>query len=177
MSVGSESVTLGVWDTAGAERYESMSRIYYRAAKAALICFDLTDAESFEKVKLWVKELTESEPQCQLYVVGTKLDMLANGAERGVDALAARNFATQHGARYHETSSLTGRGIPELFDDVASRYLETLNAASSAQQQQQQQQSVQKRAAASGNVRLDGKAAAAQRNARRKKQSEKGCCE
>jgi putative protein kinase ArgK-like GTPase of G3E family len=119
-----------------------------------------------------VKELSDSEPQCQLYVVGTKLDMLANGSERGVDALAARNFATQHGARYHETSSLTGRGIPELFDDVASRFLETLNASNQQQQQQQQQQTKQR----SASVRIDGKAP--NRNAaRRKKNSEKGCCD
>ena len=59
-------------DTAGAERYESMSRIYYRGAKAALICYDMTDEESFSKVKFWLSELTENEPECALYVVGTK---------------------------------------------------------------------------------------------------------
>lgn len=26
-------------DTAGSERYESMSRIYYRGAKAAIVCY------------------------------------------------------------------------------------------------------------------------------------------
>jgi putative protein kinase ArgK-like GTPase of G3E family len=125
-------------------------------------------------VKLWVKELTDSEPQCQLYVVGTKLDALANGSERGVDALAARNFATQHGARYHETSSLSGRGVPELFDDVATRYLEQLQQASQLQHQQQSQQQNVQRRAASNNVRLDGGKGAPRR---RKKQSEGGCCE
>ena len=28
-----------VQDTAGSERYESMSRIYYRGAKAAIVCY------------------------------------------------------------------------------------------------------------------------------------------
>jgi GTPase SAR1 family protein len=48
-------------DTAGSERYEAMSRIYYRGAKAAIICFDLTEQNSFEKVKFWVKELAKNE--------------------------------------------------------------------------------------------------------------------
>jgi Ras-related protein Rab-24 len=70
--VGGTSLTLGIWDTAGAERYESMSRIYYRAAKAAVVCYDLTNRASFDKVKFWVEELLHNEDGCDLYIVGTK---------------------------------------------------------------------------------------------------------
>lgn len=48
-------------DTAGSERYESMSRMYYRNAQAAIICFDLSDTMSFEKAKDWVSEVREQE--------------------------------------------------------------------------------------------------------------------
>lgn len=48
-------------DTAGSERYEAMSRMYYRDAKAAVIAFDLTDAHSFEKAKFWITELKAAE--------------------------------------------------------------------------------------------------------------------
>ena len=54
--IDGETVTMGIWvntklilkskltnitqqDTAGSERYESMSRIYYRGAKAAIVCY------------------------------------------------------------------------------------------------------------------------------------------
>ena len=30
VSVGGRELVLGIWDTAGSERYESMSRMYYR---------------------------------------------------------------------------------------------------------------------------------------------------
>ena len=30
MTVGRQEVVLGVWDTAGSERYESMTKMYYR---------------------------------------------------------------------------------------------------------------------------------------------------
>jgi Ras-related protein Rab-24 len=65
-------ITLGIWDTAGAERYESMSRIYYRSARAACVCYDITNKESFRKVKFWVDELLQNEEQCAIYLVGTK---------------------------------------------------------------------------------------------------------
>ena len=44
-----DGVTLGLWDTAGQEQYASMSAMYYRDAKAALVCFDLTSRSSFER--------------------------------------------------------------------------------------------------------------------------------
>ena len=75
------------------ERYESMSRIYYRSARAACVCFgnvvhvnitlngttnlifilsDLSSKDSFKKVKFWVDELLQNEEQCAIYLVGTK---------------------------------------------------------------------------------------------------------
>ncbi len=48
-------------DTAGSERYEAMSRIYYRGARAAIVCYDLTDRTSFERTRFWVNELKNSE--------------------------------------------------------------------------------------------------------------------
>ena len=49
-----KSVTLGIWDTAGAERFESLSRVYYHSARAAVVCFDASNASSFQKMKFWV---------------------------------------------------------------------------------------------------------------------------
>lgn len=38
-----------------------MSRIYYRGAKGAVVCYDLTDITSFERAKFWVTELQKNE--------------------------------------------------------------------------------------------------------------------
>ncbi|KAG8128429.1 hypothetical protein E2320_015285 [Naja naja] len=67
MPVGGRTVTLGIWDTAGSERYEAMSRIYYRGAKAAIVCYDLTDRSSFQRAKFWVNELQNFEEVDELF--------------------------------------------------------------------------------------------------------------
>jgi len=121
MDVSGKEVTLGIWDTAGQERYESMSRIYYRSAKAALVCFDLTDSKSFDKVRFWVDELMANEEGCAIYIVGTKLDALGNGGSRIPDDVS--NYADRIGAKVYETSAKTGAGIDELFTDIALRYV------------------------------------------------------
>ena len=50
-------MSLGIWDTAGAERFEALSRMYYNGAKAAVLAFDPCNARSFEKLKFWVSLL------------------------------------------------------------------------------------------------------------------------
>ena len=45
----------GIWDTAGAEKFESISEQYTRNSDAAIICYDVTDKPTFEKAKQWVK--------------------------------------------------------------------------------------------------------------------------
>ena len=42
---------VNVWDTAGEERFQAVSRAYYRGAGAAIVCFDLNDRASFDKVR------------------------------------------------------------------------------------------------------------------------------
>lgn len=123
------SITMGVWDTAGSERYESMSRIYYRGAGAAVICYDLTDDSSFERAQFWVKELKKHEENCKLYLCGTKTDLIhSNKHNRKVDYHTTTDYAEEIGAQVFETSSKTGELVEELFYKVAEDYVKTATA-------------------------------------------------
>lgn len=53
-----------------------MAPMYYRNANAAILVFDLTNAETFDSIKAWVKELRGmvDEPM-YLCVVGNKTDL------------------------------------------------------------------------------------------------------
>ncbi|KAJ5594698.1 Ras-like GTP-binding protein RYL2 [Penicillium hispanicum] len=50
-------VRLQIWDTAGQERFRSISRLYYRGAHACLLCYDITDENSFQEMAGWLREL------------------------------------------------------------------------------------------------------------------------
>ncbi|KAG8439400.1 hypothetical protein GDO86_005565 [Hymenochirus boettgeri] len=112
MYVGGRNLTLGIWDTAGSERYEAMSRIYYRGAKAAIVCYDLTDSSSFDRVKFWVNELQNFEENCRLYICGNKSDLLENDkSQRQVDFHDVQDYAEEIKAYVCETSSKTGQSV------------------------------------------------------------------
>lgn len=115
---------IGIWDTAGSERYEAMSRIYYRGAKAAIVCYDITNKASWDRAKFWINELRRYEENCKIYLVGTKVDILLDDAtQRPVDVEVVTRYANGISAQHMETSSKTGVNVLELFQLIARDYL------------------------------------------------------
>lgn len=128
IAVRNRKITLGIWDTAGSERYEAMSRIYYRGAGAAIVCFDLTDRESYQKAKFWVDELRKHEEKCQIFLCGTKNDLIKEeGKFRAISYHDVQDYADDIGAKMFETSSKTGEGIAELFCQIAKDHIEAMS--------------------------------------------------
>ena len=77
-------MTLSIWDTAGQERFHALGPIYYRDADGAILVYDITDTDSFQKVKTWVKELRKMLGQgINLTIAGNKADL---EEQRRVDA-------------------------------------------------------------------------------------------
>jgi len=129
LDINGKEITLGIWDTAGQERYESMSRIYYRSAKAAIVCFDLSDPSSFDKVRFWIDELLQNEESCDIYIAGTKLDAIGSIVHLPEEV---REYATKIGAKIFQTSAKTGAGIDELFHDIAQSFVKKTMMSSSS---------------------------------------------
>jgi small GTP-binding protein len=51
------TMKIQLWDTAGTERYRTISPIYYRNLDGVLLIFDITDAGSFRSLQYWIDEL------------------------------------------------------------------------------------------------------------------------
>lgn len=44
-------------DTAGQERFHALGPIYYRDSNGAILVYDITDEDSFQKVGVWGRAL------------------------------------------------------------------------------------------------------------------------
>lgn len=49
-----ELLKVQIWDTAGTERFRTITPVYYRNVDGVLLVFDITDSESFETINFWV---------------------------------------------------------------------------------------------------------------------------
>lgn len=119
------SVILGIWDTAGSERYEAMTRMYYREANAAIVCFDLGMAFTFQRAKFWIRELRMIEENCKIYLCGTKLDLIRSNEVQLVEMAPIQNYAACIQAKMYITSSKTGENIAEMFDEIVQDFIAT----------------------------------------------------
>lgn len=70
-------VKLQIWDTAGHERFRTITSSYYRGAHALMIVFDISDHQSFlDAVNYWYGEIRSScPPETQILLVGNKCDL------------------------------------------------------------------------------------------------------
>ncbi|EGC35874.1 Rab GTPase [Dictyostelium purpureum] len=125
--VGDTEVLLGIWDTAGTERYQAVNRSYYRRANAAIVCYDLTNSETWEKVTFWAEELTQNEPDIEIYIVGTKLDLIQHGEQRAIPNIRVEETAKRYNAHIFETSSRTGENVSLLFQTIAENFCKKTN--------------------------------------------------
>ena len=74
---GEGQIKLTLWDTAGQEKFKSLTRMYFQDAEAALIVYDTTFQESFESAAKWVEDLKANAnvPDILIALVGNKSDM------------------------------------------------------------------------------------------------------
>ena len=105
-----------LWDTAGEERYKSITSVYYKGAKGALIVYDVTSQISFDNIGKWIMEIRDKTSiDITLMIVGNKIDL---NQYREVSNEQAMNKAKILGIPIMETSALDSTNVKEAFYDL-----------------------------------------------------------
>uniref|UniRef100_A0A1B6FEP0 Ras-related protein Rab-24 n=1 Tax=Cuerna arida TaxID=1464854 RepID=A0A1B6FEP0_9HEMI len=120
-----QTIQVGIWDTVGTERYRSMNQLFYRGAKAAIVCYDICEAKTWSDIKYWISQLRLHEEDCKIYLCGTKKDLVTEGfRQREVDFKVTSKHAEGIQAKITEVSSKTGDNVVELFQMIVDDYME-----------------------------------------------------
>ena len=109
-------INLDIWDTAGQERFRSMVPLYFKGAKAILICFDITDVNSFDGAKKWLSEIENLAKKTIIFLVGNKCDL---EDKRKISFENGNLFSQNKGIFYYETSAKNDVNVTLLFEKVA----------------------------------------------------------
>ena len=119
-----KKVQLKLLDTAGQEKYNALSKTYYKNADGVLFVFDLHQLESFENIESWIKLFEENSNRKGIprYLIGNKSDL-----ERKVDQKLIDDFIAKYNYKFQECSALNNSNIDKIFQDISeimySKYL------------------------------------------------------
>ncbi|TKS67540.1 Ras-related protein [Collichthys lucidus] len=119
------TLRLEIWDTAGQEKYHSVTPLYYRGAQAALLVYDISKRETFIRAQVWLKELEKQyiPGSTVIWLVGNKGDLATH---RQVSVEEGQSLANDRGLFFTEASALSGDQINELLLAIAHRVYECI---------------------------------------------------
>ena len=121
--IDEKKIKMQIWDTAGQERFKNIIASYYRGAHGILLIYDVTDKDSFKNLSNWLIEIEKNANKNVLKVlIGNKCDM---ESERKVTVEQGKDFATQYGMKFFETSAKNSTNVSDAFIAMTKEVMKT----------------------------------------------------
>ena len=122
IEINDRLIKMQIWDTAGHEKFRTITTSYYKSAHAIIVLYDITDINTFEHVKNWMIDIDKFAKSGVLrLLIGNKIDLNDN---RQVTKEAGETLANKFGVNFFEVSAKDNININELFLETAKSLLE-----------------------------------------------------
>ena len=110
-----EEIKIQIWDTAGQDRYRTITKSYIRGAHGIILIYDVTSRKSFEGIQSWVKQIKDqvSSKVC-VALVANKIDK----EKREVSPEEGIKLGKEIDYPFYESSAKEGKNINECFDNL-----------------------------------------------------------
>jgi len=105
-------IRLQIFDTAGQEKFRTITSSYYRGAAGALMVYDMTSKASFDSLTGWFGDINRYLPDVPRIVVANKSDLEKN---RVISTAQGEELAKKANAPFFETSAKAGDNVDEVF--------------------------------------------------------------
>jgi len=122
LDLDGKKINLTIWDTAGQEKFRSLTSSYYRGTQGIILVYDVTRRSSFASLELWLGEieLYATNRDVVKFLVGNKVDK----NNREVSREEAQKFAKSKSMLFMECSAKTNLGVQQAFHDFVSQILD-----------------------------------------------------
>lgn len=126
VTINNKKIKIQIWDTAGQENFQAITRSYYKGAVGALVVYDITRKETFEHVSNWIEDIKEfGSKDVVIILVGNKSDLQD---KRAVAFEEGKKLADEMGLLFLETSAKTSYNVAEVFYNGAEKILQNYDS-------------------------------------------------
>eukprot|EP00826_Nyctotherus_ovalis_P030925 TRINITY_DN2469_c0_g1_i1.p1 TRINITY_DN2469_c0_g1~~TRINITY_DN2469_c0_g1_i1.p1 ORF type:complete len:224 (-),score=52.88 TRINITY_DN2469_c0_g1_i1:121-717(-) len=113
LRVDDVTIKLQIWDTAGQDRFRTITQNYYKNAVGVILVYDCTSETSFNNIRSWMKQLESHANHDVIKVlVGNKYD----SPDIKVDAARGKALAEEFGIEFFEASAKDNVNVGETFE-------------------------------------------------------------
>ncbi len=124
IEVNGEKIRLCFWDTAGQEKFRSLSRIFINKSNIVIFVYDITQKDSFEKIKeIWYPTTIEilGNDNVVYGIAANKCDLYENEEVKYEEGEA---YAKSINAIIKETTAINHKQIEELIFELVKAFLD-----------------------------------------------------
>ena len=110
-----------LWDTAGQEKYKSLTKLFIKDAKIAILVYSINNEQSFNDLDNWFNFVKNTIDESVLYGVAANKFDLAN--EDTIPDEKGQKYAESIGADWTTTSAIIdGKGIDDFVEKLFIKY-------------------------------------------------------
>lgn len=118
IEIDGEDVRIMLWDTAGQEEFDCITKAYYRGAQASVLVFSTTDRASFEAIKDWKRKVENECNEIPTVIVQNKIDLIEQAV---VTADEVETLAKMLNCRLIRTSVKEDINVASVFRYLATK--------------------------------------------------------
>lgn len=124
-SIG-EEVTFLLWDTAGQEEYDAITRTYYKGAGCAVLAFSTVDRASFDAIDKWYKKVVDECGNICMVLVQNKVDLMDDALMTPAEVEAT---AQRLRLKLYRMCVKDNLNVTEVFQGLGAEYVSRGGAA------------------------------------------------
>ena len=124
ISIGDTNVQVKLWDTAGQDRFHTITQSFYKKCQGVLVVFDVGSKKSFDNIKKWMAQIqNNADANIDKYLIGNKIDT----EHREVASEEASKMAKDCKMTYMETSAKINVNVTEAITGLVKTIYTRLN--------------------------------------------------
>ena len=118
-----KKIKIKIWDTAGQEKFKSVSVQYIKNCIGILLVYSIDDRNSLNNLENWIKDIKDKTnyEKVPLILIGNKCDL---EDERKVSKEEGEKFALKYNIKFFECSAKNNINVNQAFESLINEVVE-----------------------------------------------------